>query len=121
MAVPPYERQGQPLNEALGVKGEWVEFAHVFLFLPPPEQSFTQIGMAGQACFGFNAHVLAENLQTNASDLILNNRLGNLAIRWEETTPSRGAAKTFKYFFLLQPFGAEAVATVSTAPIGGHA
>ena len=121
MASPPYEQQGQPLGDALGVKGEWVEYAHVFLFLPPPDQPFTQIGIDGQACFGFNAHALAANLQTNASDLILNNRLGNLSIRWEEITPGRGATKAFKYFFLLQPFGSEAVATINVAPIGGHA
>jgi hypothetical protein len=119
MESPPYEQQGQPLDPSLGVNGEWVLHACIFLFLPPPEQNLLQLKLPdGQGCLGFNVVHLAHGLQMLPSDLLLNNRIRSLSVRWEPGTVGKGATRTTNYIFEL-PNGAGICAPVSSAPIAG--
>jgi len=64
MTSSPYDQQGTALDTALGVQGWWVQYAYIFLFLPPPDQAFTEIRIpTGERCFGFNAIELAVSFQ----------------------------------------------------------
>jgi hypothetical protein len=122
-----YDQHGKPLDPSLGVKGWWVEYEHVFLFLPPPDQSFTQLNLpTGESCFGFNATDLA-NAFTAAGpismlpgDLILNNQIGSLSVREEPGSLTPGATRAVDFIFGL-PYGAEVRAPVKIAPIAGSA
>ena len=121
MISPPYEQQGTQLDPALNVKGEWVIYEYIFLFIPPPDQNLLELKLpTGEHCFGFNAVDLAKGLQMSPSDLLINNRIGGLSVRWETGIPSKGATRAIDYIFS-GPFGSEVRATVNIAPIGGSA
>jgi hypothetical protein len=121
MESPPYDGQGKPLDASLGVNGDWVINGYIFLFIPPPDQELLQLVLpTGEGCFGFNVVALAGKFQIPPGDLLLNNRLHALSVRWEDAPLGKGATRTINYIFGL-PFGAEVSATVSSAPIGGSA
>lgn len=123
----PYDQQGKPLESSLGVNGWWVEYGHVFLFLPPPSQKFTHLKLpTGESCFGFNAAALADAFAAagpvpmSPSDLLLNNQMGSLSVREEPGTLTPGATRAVDFIFGL-PYGAEVRAPVKIAPIAGSA
>jgi hypothetical protein len=80
----------------------------------------------GERCFGFNAVNLAEQFTTagplsiSASDLALNNQAGCLSVREQPGILTPGATGAIDFIFGL-PYGAEVLAAVKTAPIGGRA
>jgi hypothetical protein len=119
---PPYEQQGQPLDPSLGVNGEWVIYEFIFLFLPPPEQNLMQLSLPdGKVCLGFNAAHLARGLEMmHPSDLLLNNRIRSLSVRFEPGVLGRGATRTTDYIFEL-PSGIGIRAPVSSFSIAGSA
>jgi hypothetical protein len=115
---PPYERQGEPLDASLGINGEWVIYAYIFLFLPPPHQKLTQLKLpTGENCFGFNAHDLAGAFNMDAATLLLNNRIKSVGVRWEPGIPALGAARCINFIFYMGPFG-QVSAPVQVAPMG---
>jgi hypothetical protein len=124
---PPYEQQGKPLDSSLGVIGWWVEYGYIFLFLPPPNQIFTEVKLeTGERCFGINAAELADAFtkagpfQVSSSDLILNNELGSLSVREEPGMITPGATRAVDFVFGL-PYGAQVRAPMKSAPIAGSA
>jgi hypothetical protein len=97
------------------------------LFLPPPDQPFTQLDLpAGGSCFGFNATDLAGAftaagpMSASPSDLILNNQIGGLSVGEKPGTLTAGATRAVDFIFGL-PYGAEVLAPVKIAPIAGSA
>jgi hypothetical protein len=121
MADPPYNRQGTPLDPKHGIRGWWVEYAHVFLFAPPPDSKSTQLKIdSGENCIGLNVVELATAFGIPPGDLILNNQIGSLFMRWEPGIPAPGAARAANYFFGLQ-IGGEVLVPIQIATIAGRA
>jgi hypothetical protein len=121
MENPPYEKQGQPLDPSTDVKGYWVIHEYLFLFLPPPDQKITIVKLpSGVNCLGFNVIDMAASFQITPGDLILNNQLGSLSVRWESGVPGPAATSATNYIFGL-PLRGEIMAPVNHAPIRGSA
>ena len=127
MISPPYDQQGKPLDSSLAVKGWWVEYGYIFLFLPPPNQGFMQLHLpTGKGCFGFNAADLADAftaagpIQMSQDDLLLNNQVGSLSVREEPGKITPGATRAVDFIFGL-PYCAEVRAPVKIAPTAGSA
>lgn len=127
MTSPPYDQQGKPLDSSLGVKGWWVEYGYIFVFLPPPNQKFMELHLpTGERCFGINAADLADAftaagpLQMSQGDLLLNNQIGSLSFREEPGEITPGATRAVDFIFRL-PYGAEVRAPVKIGRIAGTA
>jgi hypothetical protein len=121
MADPPYDRQGTLLDPKYGIQGWWVEYAHVFLFAPPPNAKFTPLKIdSGENCIGLSAVELASAFGIPPSDLVLNNQIGSLFMRWEPGVPSTGATRAINYFFRL-PISGEVCAPIQIATVAGRA
>ena len=119
MESPPYEKQGEALDATTNVKGSWIIHEYLFLFTPPPDQKIMTLKLPnGINCLGFNLIDLASALQISPGDLILNNRLGSLSVRWELGAPGPGATRATNYIFGL-PLRDEIMAPVNSAPIRG--
>jgi hypothetical protein len=121
MESPPYEKQGQPLGTSIHVKGYWVIYEYLFLFVPPPDQNITIVKLPnGVNCLGFNAIDMADAFHISPGDLILDNQLGSLSVRWEPGVPGPAASRATNYIFGL-PLRGDIIAPVSHAPIQGSA
>jgi hypothetical protein len=100
MEAPPYEKKGRPLDASTNVKGYWIIYEYLFLFVPPPDQIITIVKLrSGVNCLGFNVVDMANAFQIPPGDLILNNQLGSLSVRWEAGVPGPAATSATNYIF----------------------
>jgi len=116
---PLYEQQGKPLDSILVVKGWWVEYGHVSLFVPPFDQDFTP----PQQLFRLQCHKLSDaftvvgSFHVSTRELLLNNQIGGLSVRGEPGVPTPGATHAGDVIFGL-PYGAEVRAPVKRTDCG---
>lgn len=101
MSEPPYQSQGKALDDDCGFDGEWVIENEVFLFEPPPTETFATLQIRpGENCGGFNAEELAKAMQISVADLLTANRSGKLFATWRvEKSSGPLEGRTMRYAF----------------------
>lgn len=115
-------KQGDGLDPKFGIRGWWVVYPTVFLFVPPPEGIHTELPVPGSAgsAIGFNIVEMASAFGGDASALALNNQIGALTVYVRAGELMSGIEQAVDYVFGL-PTGQEIVAPVKTAVIKGSA
>lgn len=116
-------KQGDKLDVAFGLqKAWWVIYPRIFLFLPPPDQQYSELKLSdGSICFGFNANNIAAHSGGDATLLLLNNQIGSLSAREEPGEITKGANRAINVIFSLHPNGDFLCAPVKVGKIRGTA
>ena len=116
----PYNRQGEPLDAALGVTGHWVEYGGVFLLEPPTQQSSVAVKLpSGETSIGVNPADIASAFHMPLTDLLQENRDKNLSYRVEERAPERRAIKFSREYTFVLPHRGESSCTVNVTRVLG--
>jgi hypothetical protein len=120
MTNAPYNRQGEALDPALGVNGNWIDYGAAFLVTPPHDKSAVAVKLpSGETAIGINAAELASSYHMPIEALFEHNKNKALSYHFEELTPERRAIKLAREYVFELPGIGEASRTVNITQVLG--